>query len=445
MATHVVQLARQGRRLFGVDGRLGTLAYMYTEEPPVGLEMHPNVAVWLCHMFPSCDSHPIALLRDFLKGYYGAAWEPIWDYIQLLHDKVADDGIHMHLYTNPAQGNLPDEIMARAETLFNRAEGAVAGDAELLERVRVARMPLTYAKFFPRNGYEIRNGQLRWQGEMVSFDELDEFLVRMEAHGFEMVREASGEADTLSTLYMIIGSTLTVETLRNDFLTVEVVPMLAGRALRITELATGEVVTAYNVRQGLFFPFSGGLEDRSGGIFSFFGWVEPGIVDAQTERSITTSADLFDGLQLTRTLTLDPDAPIIRVESRLTNPSSDVVEARLRSHLELALGDVSDTRVQFTSLSGERVDRDLAGIVAGLREGEHYYDQDAPEATWTLSGTKGLQVTQRFDNAQVDFTWLTAYPASLNTLEVELWAPRATLGPGESVVLTRELEIQPSP
>lgn len=38
---------------------IGTLAYMYTEEPPVGMVMHDNVAIWLCHMYPSCDSHPI--------------------------------------------------------------------------------------------------------------------------------------------------------------------------------------------------------------------------------------------------------------------------------------------------------------------------------------------------------------------------------------------------
>ena len=40
-----------------------SIAYTYTEQPPVGLELHPNVAVWLCHMFPSCDSHPIATCR----------------------------------------------------------------------------------------------------------------------------------------------------------------------------------------------------------------------------------------------------------------------------------------------------------------------------------------------------------------------------------------------
>jgi len=191
----VNQLAERTAKVYP-DKLIGTLAYMYTEEPPKDLVMHPNVAVWLCHMFPSCDSHPIAtcphdanykrraiawskicshlyiwhycvdfahyynpfpnfhamaqdmrfykdirvegiylqamghsggggefsllrpyygmkllwdpnqdadaVMRDFLQGYYGAAWKPIYQYIKLLQAKVDDDDIHMHLYTNPA-------------------------------------------------------------------------------------------------------------------------------------------------------------------------------------------------------------------------------------------------------------------------------------------------------------------------------------------------------
>ena len=44
--------------------------------------------------------------------------------------------------------------------LFDQAEAAVQGDPVLLERVRVARMPLTYARVFPRGGYTIEDGEL---------------------------------------------------------------------------------------------------------------------------------------------------------------------------------------------------------------------------------------------------------------------------------------------
>lgn len=516
---------------------IGTLAYTYTEDPPQGMEMHPNVAVWLCHMFPSCDSHPVetcplnadyreralawsqivshlyiwhyntnfvhyytpfpnlramsadmrfyrdigvegiylqgmghsggggefsllrpyygmklmwnpdldpdTVLTDFLMGYYKDAWRPIWDYITLLHDKVTDEDIHMHLYTNPGQGYLTDDVMEAGKELFDEAEQAAAADPEILDRVQVARMPLMYARIFPRNGYTITNNRITWVDDLASFEEVTDFIDRMEDHGFITLREASGDTETLMLLYMILASKPIMETIENPQLTVDVVPMLAGRALRITHRQTGECVTAYNVIKSLYFPLGGGLEDRVGEISSYFGWAEPASVEERTETSITTTATTFNGFELRRTLTLDPTDPVIHVQSTLTNPGDSAKDARLRSHLELMLGDVAQTRVRFTSLSGESIDQDMTDVIAGLREGVHFYDQDAPAGTWTFSGTKGLELIQRFDSAALDFAWIYAYPETLGEVEVELWAPRVVLNPGESITFTQELEIRP--
>lgn len=38
---------------------VGTLAYQFTEEVPVGVVPAPNVNVRLCHMAPSCETHPL--------------------------------------------------------------------------------------------------------------------------------------------------------------------------------------------------------------------------------------------------------------------------------------------------------------------------------------------------------------------------------------------------
>ena len=533
----VNQLAERTSQVFP-DKVIGTLAYMYTEEPPVGLEMHPDVAVWLCHMFPSCDSHPVAtcplnadykrralawsalahhlyiwhyvtdfthyynpfpnlralvqdirfyrdigvegiylqgmgnsggggefsllrpylgmkmlwdpdqdpdvLRREFLEGYYGPAAQPIEDYIQLLHDKVEQDNVHMHLYTNPAQGYLTDAVMDQAEVYFNVAERAAKVNLDLLERVRVARMPLSYARSFPRNGYDIVGNRIVWRGGIACLGEVIEFLARMEAHGFKVVRERSGAPEFMLLPYLMMKSEPRLVTLRSDHLTVDAVPILAGRALRITHNATGECVTAYDVKENLFYPFAGGLEDRVGDGFEFFGWVEPGIMTNRSDRSITTSLDTVDGFNVERTMTLDPDAPVLHVTTRLTNPGDAPRQARLRSHLELNLGDVATTRVRFTSLAGEAVDQDMAGVIAGLREGEHFYAENAPRGAWTFSGSKGLEVTQRFDSEALDYTWLVAYPDTLNELEVELWAKRRTLGPGESLELAQEIEVRPA-
>ena len=521
------------------DKLVATLAYMYTEAPPVGLEMHPNASVWLCHMYPSCDSHPIAtcpedasykgraeawstltdhlyiwhyvvnfthyfnpfpnlramhadmqfyrdigvegvyqqgmghsggggefsllrpwygmkllwnpdqdpdaLRRDFLQGYYGPAWEAIDAWVELIHDKVTDDDIHMHLYTHPGQGYLTDEIVEAGLALFDEAAALVAGDATLEDRVAVARMPMTYARLFPRNGYEIIGDSLTFIGELAPIAEVQEFLGMMASHGFNAWMECAGAPDNLARIYSMFAMDHVRQGIDNDLLRVEVGPNLGGRALRILHKESGGCVTTYNRIQTLFFPFSGGLEDRAGEGFRFYGWVEPAAISDHDALSITTTQQTLDGMTIQRTLTLEADAPVLHVTSRLINPKGDPVDARLRTHLELDLGPLAQTTVSFTDLGGDAISHDMTSVIAGLREGRHYYDQLTPAGEWTFSGTDGLDVTWRFDNDEVDFTWLYAYPETLQTLEIEVWAPRALLDTGDEVVLHHEIEVTPSP
>ncbi|MCP4641823.1 MAG: DUF4838 domain-containing protein [bacterium] len=531
------QLAERTTKQFP-NKLIGTLAYMYTEEPPKDLEIHPNVAIWLCHMYPSCDSHPVAtcelnadykrravawsklcshlymwhyfvdfahyynpfpnframaadirfyrdigvegiylqgmsarggggefsllrpylgmqllwnpdadanaVIKDFLEGYYGPAWEPIWQYITMIHDKVEDEHIHMHLYTNPGQGYLPDEVMAKANELFDQAEAAVAGDDTLLERVRVARMPLTYAKLFPRNGYVIENGLLKFQGEIASVDEIGAFLARMKDHGFTSVREAGGAPEQLSMWALGFGMPLPLVTVENDFLIAQAAPFIGGRVLRITDKASGECITAHNTKRSMFFPLCGGEESRVGGQFitHMHGSMElyQPVQDLMTKTSGTLETKA-GGYTIRRTFTLAPDAPVLTITTDVTNDSDKPKDTTVRSHLEYDLGTVADTRVAFTDRTGAAVEKDMRPIIAGLREGEHYYDENAPKGSWTFTGTKGLKVVQRFDDAQVDFAWLYAYPEYLNDLEAEVWMKKTILQPGESTSMSIQLEV----
>lgn len=531
----VNELAKRTTKVYP-DKLIGTLAYMYTEEPPQDLVMHPNAAVWLCHMFPSCDSHPIdtcpldaeykrraeqwapitdhlyiwhyttdfmhyfnpfpnmramaadmrlyrdlgvegvylqgmghsggggefsllrpwygmkllwdpdqdplLLRRDFLQGYYGDAWEPIEQYIEMLHDKVEDENIHMHLYTNPGQGYLPDDVLDQAENLFDQAEASVQDDPELLDRVQVARLPLVYARFFPRNGYEIKDGVLYWLGKFASAESVMWFLDMLSAHGFTTIREVAGDPNTIPLMFAVFAAPVPLKVIENQHLRIEVAPPMAGRALRIVHKATGKDITAYNVPQSLYFPYAGGLEDRVGELFRYYGWVEPASVTQHTETSITIALTTLDGFPLTRTLELDSDSATVHVTTTVTNPNDSSEQVRLRSHLELNLGELYETRIKFTSLSGESIDKDISGIIANMREGKHYYDQDAPNGSWQFTGTNGLTVTQTFDNAQVDFTWAYSFPDTLNELELELWAPRTTLESGQSVSLNHSIGIE---
>ncbi len=533
----VNELAKRTAQVYP-DKQIGTLAYMYTEEPPVGLEMEPNVAVWLCHMYSSCDSHPIrtcednavykeraeawsqitdhlyiwhyivdfmhyynpfpnfyaladnirfyrdigvegmfmqgmgqggggefsllrpwftmqllwdpdqdptALIKRFLKDYYGPAWGPMFHWITLLQDKVDDENVHMHLYSNPGQGYLTEEVMETGEALFAEAALLVDGNAELEDRVAVAAMPLGYARFFPRNGYRIEDGMLKWNPGMATWDEVSFFIEMMNNHGFTTYREASGSVDTITMLWMMIGADAEVKTIRNDALEVDVVPTLAGRALRITDRVTGQTVTAWDQRRNLFFPFAGGLEDRVGEGFNFMGWVEPGTATSVTATGMKVTLNTMNGFKLVRTYQLDATEPILRVSTTLTNPGASTVSARLRPHLEMNLGELRETTMKFTARDGTAVDKGVDDVLAGMRQGEHFYDQSTPAGEWSFTGTKGLTLTYRFDDEAVDYTWLYAYPERDGELEMEVFANAVELAPGASMTFDAEIEIRAVP
>ena len=531
----VNELAKRTAKVFP-DKLIGTLAYTYTEEPPKGMTMHPNVAVWLCHMFPCCDSHSIercpinadykrraqawsktcshlyvwhyivnfahyyepfpnfcamaadmrfyqdlgvegiyaqamshrggggefsllrgyyitellknpqqdakTILREFLAGYYGAAAEPIGRYIAMLDDKVEGDNIHMHLYTNPAQGYLTDEVMAKAAVMFDEAEKAVANDPVLLDRVRVARMPLGYAKLFPRNGCKIEEGKLVFQGILGGLVDALGFINQMKQHGFKTIREHSGDPNQLLLFAGLSSMPLPLVTIHNEHLQVEVVPFLGGRALRIIDRKTGRSITAYDNPRNLFFPFCGGEDSRISGSFGFLhGPMSQATVVISSDTSVTLESKLDSGFTLRRTLSLVPDRPALTILAEFINSGDKPREAQVQSHLSLDLGDVRTSRVRFTDQAGGTVDEDMAETIAGLREGKPFYRQHCPDGAWTFSGDKRLEVVQRFPTSSVGFTRLCAYPADLNELEVELSSPNLVVQPGEAARLEHKLEI----
>ena len=518
------------------DKLVSTLAYMFTEKPPVGLTLHPNVAIWLCHMYPSCDSHPIktcshnsaykqnaadwakltknlyvwhyitnfahyytpfpnlramaadmkfyrdlgvkgvylqgmgagggggelsllrpylgmkllwdpdldadAVIKDFLQGYYGAAWSHMWAYISLLHDKVTKENIHMYLYSNPAQGYLPDAVITQAKALLDVAAAAVKGDATLEERVKVARMPLTYAEFFPRSGLSISGGKVKIGTNLAPITEVLSFTALMKKHGFKSIGEQTGGPETMTQMATLFHLDPAVEKLENSLISVEVVPIMAGRALRITHKKTGKVVTAYNIKRAIFFPLEGGMEGRVGDLFRYYGWVNMGTVKKQSSSSLTVEVSTRNDLTLELTYTVDAVKPVVYIKQKVTNPGASTPFTWVRNHLQLDMGALSKTRVAFTDQAGKKVDMDMSGVMSTLREGQRLFQKEVPAGSWTFSGTKGVKLTQRFKPAQVERTWLYAHDATYNMVEVEVWAPGQSIAKNKSVELDLELELQ---
>ncbi|RMF98853.1 MAG: DUF4838 domain-containing protein [Planctomycetota bacterium] len=84
-------------------------------------------------------------INEFLEGYYGKAAPFIRRYIDAIHDRVAEENIHMTIWVPPTHPHLTDELLVEADALWQHAEDAVRDDAVLLRRVRIGRISVDYA------------------------------------------------------------------------------------------------------------------------------------------------------------------------------------------------------------------------------------------------------------------------------------------------------------
>jgi len=102
--------------------------------------------VWAKQLWdPSLDT--LALMKDFVYGYYGKAAEPIWDYERLLwtlwekerHGSLKGVGIRYPMTL------FDEEFMTTARDCFRRAN-ALAEDEETVQRVEECELQLLYAE-----------------------------------------------------------------------------------------------------------------------------------------------------------------------------------------------------------------------------------------------------------------------------------------------------------
>ncbi|MBN1126478.1 MAG: family 78 glycoside hydrolase catalytic domain, partial [Sedimentisphaerales bacterium] len=115
----------------------------------LGAEMAELRAWMLAKLLWNPNADDRQLMDEFLTGYYGPAGVYVERYLNLIHDAVEQSGDHLGCFSQDTAKFLTFETMSRGWRVLKEAEAAVAGDTELLNRVKVAQLPVMYA--FMRN------------------------------------------------------------------------------------------------------------------------------------------------------------------------------------------------------------------------------------------------------------------------------------------------------
>ena len=90
------------------------------------------------------DQSDNALIKEFTDGYYGPAGEYIRAYLDVIHDAVDASGDWLDLSSPPTARFLTFRTLKEGWRRLRQAEEAVQDDHELLQRVKIAQLPVLY-------------------------------------------------------------------------------------------------------------------------------------------------------------------------------------------------------------------------------------------------------------------------------------------------------------
>lgn len=149
-----------------------------------------------------------SLMNDFLYGYYGAAGEPIRKYIDDMREALLKSNKPLRIFGSPNDAvdtYLTPALMTRYNALFDVAEKMVKDSAELLERVRIARLPLMYAtleqaikNYSGEDGLFVKVND-RWEAKTNIRNMVDEFTDLCLREGVTRLKEWSTSPEEYRT------------------------------------------------------------------------------------------------------------------------------------------------------------------------------------------------------------------------------------------------------
>lgn len=89
---------------------------------------------------------PSTVRKDFMQGFFGKAWQPIDQYVDLIQNEVVSENIHGGIFESVARVRfLPPDIMVKCNALFDEAE-KLADSPDVLARVKHARLSVRYVE-----------------------------------------------------------------------------------------------------------------------------------------------------------------------------------------------------------------------------------------------------------------------------------------------------------
>ncbi len=288
------------------------------------------------------DYDPEKAMDEFLEGYYGTAVRPIREYIDLLTAKVRDENIHLHIWANPNAPYLTDEILERANALFDEAERLAEADEEVLRRVHVARLPLQYVAL---NRWQapagvpssVRNGRYGPPPDPAFSALADRFFATVDREGIISHREGRDTMPAFREAILTRRDGVPAVSLADDHVAADIVPSLGARLVGLRAMPQGEELAA----NGVVYTVSLSRSAAGAGSSAEFDTVPGAGLPAGTTEF---GAELEDGLRVQRRYELPAeDAARVDATTTVENLTDQTKDLLIHATVQLDLGPADAT------------------------------------------------------------------------------------------------------
>ncbi|MHB1356262.1 MAG: DUF4838 domain-containing protein [Anaerolineae bacterium] len=377
---------------------------------------------------PERPAQPI--IDDFLQGVYGKAASLMQRWLDLIHDVVRTQNVHLRIWDAPTAPYLADSILEQGKLIFDAAEQMVADQPVTLEMVQRARLALDYVllmRSLPK--CSVADGVYK-RVEPVDAALLNVLQTKIEQYGITQVREAQPVAKFLERV--TDRTEWKVLTLESDQLRLDVVPDLGGRIVQLVAKANGQnlmrepAVAEGNYPQGGGHVEYAGIGDRGMGAREVYkGTLKK--AGAKTPAQITLRAILKNGVVATRSLVLVGNQ--LNISTELENPTDETQHVALRSHGEFTWPDGSEPCVGYTNTNNE-------SVCLGLPETGHSHTFPYVElvgSEW-VAALGGARLTQAFANQAIATVSFSGSRAERG-LSLDLTASPQAMLPGTKLTL----------
>ncbi len=381
------------------------------------------------------DAH--TAVNEFIDAVYGKAAPYLRAYFELLHNEVRPaprgHGGHLWIFGFPefSQGFEP-----KAHELFEQAAKAAESDA-VRRRVAKARLALDYYSLIRERTCELRDGVYSPRDPEGLHKRLLAFLDTMRGYGMQSIHEGNG-FDWDQSQWSTYLKPFRAVTLEDGALRADIVPELNGRVVRLIDKASG-LDLIHRARPGeREYPNASGLTvwvqaDYKGKPLSAT-WR---LASAAPPREAVVEGVAANGLHMQRTWRLENGT--LKSVTRVDNPTAQPVEFVIQARAFFASPDLGFSSGEPNGTWTDRVLRAPGTPPAGS---ETLEGDARPAGVWALwRPAAGLRVVNRFSRDEVarcivDWSVRGSKRSSLN-----LFSPRTTLAPGQSIELRSDYQV----